>query len=84
MVVTPTPITTQVEAMEESLALTTTLDPDTPFTREPMESLSMRTQTKGLEATLTPTLLDPAMEEKAKAAHPDHLAKSRRSLLFGE
>ena len=32
--------------MEESLALTTTLDPDTPFTRDLMESLSMRTQTK--------------------------------------
>ena len=32
--------------VEASLALTTTLDPDTPFTREPMESLSMRTPTK--------------------------------------
>ena len=32
--------------MEESLALTTTLDPDTPFTREPTESLSMRIPTK--------------------------------------
>ena len=32
--------------VEASLAPTTTLDPDTPFTRELMESLSMRTQTK--------------------------------------
>merc|ERR1712141_938241 len=78
MVVTATPITTQVET---SLALTTTLDPDTHFTREAMESLSMRIPTKGSETTLTPTL-DPAMEDKV--VHPDHLAKSKRSLSFGK